>query len=303
MADARADLERVVPRLRRDFETSRRLVARAIDRANRVAEEALAIRRVLQSRMRQTSLVGSHDADIWEAAADEVLRVTRERDRELCIVAHEMRQPLAAAVAAQRLLDVTKQDVRNHARSVLARQLHHLSELIDGLLDYSRLTAEAPVLPRLHVDMIETVQRAIESVESSAGERRQEVCWHCSTARATVIGDPARLRQAVVNLLQNSVRYTPEEGRIDVSLATTDGNVRLDVRDTGEGLAPDRLERVFDPFVRISLAGPGLGIGLTLVRRIAGLHGGSITAASDGPGCGSTFTLMLPLAPESHADA
>jgi signal transduction histidine kinase len=88
-----------------------------------------------------------------------------------------------------------------------------------------------------------------------------------------------------------------------VSLATSDGNVRLDVRDTGEGIDSDRLERIFDPFVRISLAGPGLGIGLTLVRRIAGLHGGAITATSDGPGRGSTFTLVLPLAAERNVDA
>jgi signal transduction histidine kinase len=290
-------LARVLPQLRRDFETSRRLVTRAVERAARLADEAVATRRLIETRPQQRS--DGHDihVEVCNATAHELLRVSRERDRELGIVAHELRQSLAAALTADQLIAVSSNsETIARARGVLSRQLLHLSELVDTLLDYSRLSLQTASVATGSVDVVEVAGAAIEAVAPSAAERHQDMRLLHLGGKRIVRGDQSRLRQALVNLLQNAVRYTPESGRIDVAIHQRDGIVRVEVRDTGEGIDPERLKAIFDPFVRLSATGPGLGIGLTLVRRIVELHGGSISAASDGRGRGSVFTLSLPAA-------
>jgi signal transduction histidine kinase len=302
-ATNRADLERALPRLRHDLEISRRLAARAVERANRLAEQAQATRRVLEERLRAAEAGLTPDKQVWRAAAREVMRVSRERERDMGVVAHELRQPLAAALAAERLLAIHHNaDAREHTRSVLARQLAHLSELIDSLLDYSRLGLHNAPFGRDAVDMAAVAIEAIEAIEPSAADRRLAIRWLPAVETANVAGDRVRLRQALLNLLQNAVRYTPPDGHIDVRLDRDDGLVRVAVCDSGEGIAPERIESAFDPFVRLSSAGPGLGIGLPLVRRIMELHGGTVTGASEGEGRGSTFTISLPAAPDSNGD-
>lgn len=292
-----SDLSRMLPQLRRDCETSRTLARRAVERATRFADQAVATRQLLETRAHQPRDHTAPNSEIWEAAARELVRVSRERDRELGVVAHELRQSLGAALAADRLIAVsTSSEMQERARGVLSRQLVHLSNLIDNLLDYSRLSVNAVRFQGGTVDVVDIVQDAIESVATAAADRRQDIRLAHDGGPTKIVGDPVRLRQAALNLLQNAVRYTPEEGRIDVSLSSTDSRVMLQVRDTGEGIAADRLESIFDPFVRVSAAGPGLGIGLALVRRIVELHGGTIGAASAGPGRGSVFTVSLPQA-------
>ena len=290
------ELTQMLPRLRHDFETSKRLVARARERAARLSDEAVALRRLLESRARHPRPALTPAAEVWHAAAREIVRAARERDRELGIVGHELRQPLAAALAADRLLAVTERpDEAARARSVLSRQLLQLSELIESLLEYSRFSANQPLPDNAVVDIHEIVRDALESIEAVAAERRQQVRGPCP-GRSAVMGDRTRLRQVVSNLLQNAVRYTPEGGQIQVCVTTRDGSVEVEVRDTGAGIPADQLDAIFDPFVRLSSAGPGLGVGLALVRRIVELHGGSVRAASAGPGRGSVFTIVLPRA-------
>jgi len=290
-----AELARVLPRLRHDFETSRRLVARAVDRATRLADEAVATRRLLESRTQGSRGNLAPNAEIWNAAARELVRASRERDRELGVVAHELRQSLSAALAADRLLAVTsKAETVDRARAVLSRQLEHLSALVESLLDYSRLSLYGSVIQRRPVDLREIVTGAIETAGAVAAERAQHLTFREEGRLAPVEGDPLRLRQAVSNLLQNAVRYTPEGGRIDVVLADGGPHALVSVHDSGEGIPAERLEAIFDPFVRLSGVGPGLGIGLALVRRIVELHGGTVTAASEGAGRGSVFTISLP---------
>jgi len=291
------ELAQALPRLRHDFEASRHLVTRAMDRAARLSENAAAIRRLLATRARHPRPRLTPAAEVWHAAAHEMLRVAHERDRELGIVAHELRQPLAAALAAERLLAVDdRPNETARARAVLTRQLLQLSELVDSLLDYSRLTTQPPRVRETPVDMIEIVCGAIESVEAVAAERRLRIHGPRGGERALVLGDRSRLRQALLNLLQNAVRYTPPGGRIDVSVRAGDANVVAEVRDTGQGIATEHLDAIFDPFVRLSAAGPGLGVGLALVRRIVEMHGGAVQAASAGEGYGSAFTIVLPRA-------
>lgn len=177
----------------------------------------------------------------------------------------------------------------------MTARVEHLSEMIDALLDYSHLSVHFRPSQRRIVDMKDIVAGAITIVETSATARRQQLHADASTESAAVKGDPARLRQAVSNLLQNAIRYTPEEGQISVSVCAADGTVRVSVRDSGEGIARDRLPAIFEPFEGGASAAR-LGIGLALVRRIAEMHGGSVTADSEGSGRGSLFTLLLPRA-------
>jgi len=292
-----SEFARVLPRLRHNFETSRRLVTRSVERATRLADEAEATKRLLESRPKHTPAQASESsADIWSAAALELTRTSRERDRELGVVAHELRQSLMAAITADRLLaGGTNPETVERARAVVSRQLMNLSQLVEDLLDYSRLSFHAPARRR-SINLAHVAGDAIDIVISSAGERGQELTMSHDGAAATVSGDPRRLRQAIVNLLQNAVRYTPNGGLIEVTVRVQGERVLLDVRDNGQGIARDRLELIFDPFVRQSASGPGLGIGLAVARRIAALHDGTVSAASDAPGRGSVFTLALPRA-------
>ena len=290
-----ADFARVLPRLRHDFEQSRRLVAAALRRAARAADAAAASRRVLAARATLPCDGTTPSAQIWRAAAREVVRSTDDRDRSLAIVAHELRQPLAAAIAAHSLIAApgAGEETRRRAEAVLSRQLLHLSGLVDALLDYARLSVRARAIAAVPVDVNAVAADAVEAAAPLAGDRRHALEFQpCGTA-PVVLGDPTRLRQALANLLQNAVRYTPEGGRIGVTVSSHAGEIRVEVRDSGEGFMPDRLDEMFTPFVRLSASGAGLGIGLPLVRKIVELHGGRVTAASGGPGTGSVFTIVL----------
>src|SRR4051812_16036203 len=300
----RADLERMMPRLRQDVEASRRLAERAIERASRLADEAMATRRFLENRTRDAEALTTRDTQIWTAAAHEVERASRERDRQLGVVAHELRQPLAAAIAAERLLAVHPSgEARERARGVLSRQLEHLSSLTESLLLYSRLAIYSAPAGHAPVDLVAVAASAVEAVAPAASARQQDLRFEPAVAQASVAGDRTRLRQALLNLLHNAVRYTPPGGLIGVRIYCREDRVHVDVHDTGGGIAADRLDAVFDPFVRLSSGGSGLGIGLTLVRKIVELHGGTVTASSDGEGRGSVFTIALPLSTTDKDDA
>src|SRR5215831_16002543 len=184
-----SELARVLPRLRNDFETSRRLVTRAVERAARLADEAIARRRLLAERTQTPRNGAPPNAEIWNAAAREVVRVSRERDRELGVVAHELRQSLSAALAAERLLAVgVNPTAQERARAVLSRQLLHLAELVDSLLDYSRLSLHSATVPMRRVDLADVVGGAVETVSAAAAERRHQIDLHGAGAPVVVAG-------------------------------------------------------------------------------------------------------------------
>ena len=231
---------------------------------------------------------------------DRAVRDSDTKNEFLAMLAHELRNPLGAIRNAVAVLE--RVGAQNgpaiSARATIARQVGHLSHLIDDLLDVERVASGKIRLNCHPLDLAETVRHAVASFTGNAGlDREIEV----SSEPAWVDGDPDRLEQILANMVTNAVKYTPAGGRIYVSLRGDGHNAVLSVEDTGVGIEPDLLPSVFDMFVQgestLDRAQGGLGIGLTLVRRLVELHGGTVVAASAGAGQGSTFTVRLPQVP------
>jgi CheY-like chemotaxis protein/anti-sigma regulatory factor (Ser/Thr protein kinase) len=179
--------------------------------------------------------------------------------------------------------------------AIIRRQTAHLNRLIDDLLDVARVASGKVVLTRRPVELGGIVQHAVDVLRETGKLARHQVVLHLDAG--WVDGDVARLEQVTTNLLLNAVKYTPIDGRIDVRVEVDADTVRLRVRDDGAGIAPELLPRVFDPFVQseqsLDRSSGGLGIGLTLVRRIVEQHGGSVEARSDGVGSGTEMIVSL----------
>jgi CheY-like chemotaxis protein/two-component sensor histidine kinase len=182
---------------------------------------------------------------------------------------------------------------------VLERQLHHLIRLVDDLLDVSRITRGTLQLRREPIELATVVDHAVETARPLALERRHEIHVTLPPEPIFLQADPVRLAQVLNNLMNNACKYTEPGGQVWLSASRHGNEVVIRVRDTGLGIPPDRLGNIFDMFNQvdrsIERAQGGLGIGLTLVRRLVELHGGSILATSDGPGRGSEFVVRLPL--------
>jgi signal transduction histidine kinase len=291
------EFARELPRLRAEFQTSRQLASRARERALAAAETTRAMRTLLDAYAETSREDRSRtDADVWRAAAKEIVRATKERDRMLGLLSHELRQSLSAALSAERLLARRPEEpTAQRARAVLARQLEHLSHLVEDLLDFSRVSLGTMTIAPRRIDLRAVVEDAVDAIRPAAVEHGQELVLRLPKQPMRISGDPNRLLQVFVNLLQNASRYTPPDGRIVVSCVAEEADARVTVEDTGVGIAAESLARIFEPFVRENECGGGLGIGLALAARIVALHGGQITAASAGTGRGALFTVTLPL--------
>jgi signal transduction histidine kinase len=230
----------------------------------------------------------------------------RRKNAFLATMSHELRNPLAAIANAARLLELAgRGEPRlDAARDVLGRQIAHLVRLVDDLLDVSRIATGKISLRREPVDLAGVVARAVETALPQVTERRQRLTVSVPPEPLWVDGDPVRLAQVVANLLANAVKYTGEEGRIELGLgriaeAMPTAAAVLRVKDTGIGIAPEVLPRIFDLFSQgePDLARPegGLGVGLALVRELVALHGGSVRVASAGPGEGTEFEVRIPM--------
>ena len=223
---------------------------------------------------------------------------SRGKDEFLAMLGHELRNPLAAIASASSLLEHgadTLPDSARLASQVIRRQSLHLARILDDLLDVSRVIAGKITLKCDTVDLRELVERIVRLHQSTQDKRHTFVC---TLAPVWVYADPSRVEQIISNLISNAQKYTPSAGTITVELAREADCACLRVRDTGVGIDPALLPRIFDLFVQgartLDRADGGLGIGLTLVRRLAELHGGEISAASEGAGRGSEFVLRLP---------
>lgn len=219
----------------------------------------------------------------------------------LAMLAHELRNPLAPMRNAVRVMQIQPPaDPRMAwARDVIDRQINQLARLVDGLLDASRITRGKLYLNREPVRVETIVAQAVESCQSILDERGQELNIALGPQPLWVFGDLTRLVQSVFNLLSNASQFTPVGGRISITVKRLDDNVELTVCDTGVGITQELLPSIFELFVQgeppLGRRSSGLGVGLTLAREIATLHGGSITASSAGLNRGSEFTLQLPL--------
>jgi PAS domain S-box-containing protein len=235
--------------------------------------------------------------------AEAVLREANQRkDEFLAMLAHELRNPLAPIRNAAEALRLARSEepVVRWARDLIERQVQHLAHIVDDLLDVSRIVQGKVVLHRAPLDLRAVVRSAVETNRSAIDARGHALVLELPDMPLPVEGDFVRLTQVVGNLLTNAAKYTPEGGRITVTARADGGQVLLRVKDTGEGIARELLPQVFDLFTQahrtIDRSQGGLGIGLTVVKRLVDMHGGEITAASEGPGRGAEFTMRLPRA-------
>jgi PAS domain S-box-containing protein len=234
--------------------------------------------------------------------AEQALRdADRRKDEFLAMLAHELRNPLAPIRSAAEVLRLgSPQDgPQQWAREVIERQTQHLTRLVDDLLDVSRITRGMVTIRREPLDVAVVVQRSVETSRPMIDARHQQLTVSLPQQPLRVEGDLTRLVQVVANLLNNAAKYTEEGGRIEVEARGQDGIVSITVRDNGIGLSAELLPHVFDLFTQanrsLDRSQGGLGVGLTLVRHLVELHGGTVEAMSDGPGQGSQFTVRLPL--------
>lgn len=233
----------------------------------------------------------------------------RAKDEFLAMLSHELRNPLAPTLHALEVLRLRGGDdaARGRATEMLERQARHMARLVDDLLDVSRITRGKIDLRPETVDVAEMIRRAVESCHLMIEDRRHRLALALPPEPLWVEVDPARLEQVIANLLNNAAKYTPLGGCIAVAAERREGEAAITVTDDGAGIPPEMLGRIFDLFHQVdpSLARSqgGLGIGLTLVRRLVEMHGGSVEARSGGAGKGSAFTVRLPLAGGPPAEA
>ena len=223
----------------------------------------------------------------------------RNKDEFLAMLAHELRNPLAPILNAVQLMRMrpSEQQLR-WSQDVIQRQVTHLTRLVDELLDVSRITRGKITLSREPIDVAALITRAVETVHPLMQERAHEFEVELPDSTLKVHGDPVRLTQALGNVLGNAAKYTDRGGRIRLSSTRNGANIEIRVRDNGIGIPADLLPRIFDLFTQLDRSSDspsGLGIGLALVRRLVEMHGGSVTARSDGAGLGSEFLISLPL--------
>ncbi len=222
----------------------------------------------------------------------------RAKDEFLAMLGHELRNPLAPILTALQLLRLRGVQAGEREREIIERQVKHLVALVDDLLDVSRITRGKIQLHRSTFELSEALARAIETASPLFEQKRQVVHIDVPQTGLAVEGDLQRLAQVVANLLTNAAKYTEDGGRIDIVADAEGDEIVLRVRDTGIGIAPDTLPRIFDLFVQerqtIDRAQGGLGLGLAIVRSLAELHGGRVEAHSEGIGHGAEFILRLP---------
>ena len=225
----------------------------------------------------------------------------RLKDEFLAMLAHELRNPLAAISNAVQLMKRTdSKESREWSQEMIEAQIKNLSRMVDDLLDVSRITRGKIQLRKQYLDLLPIINSAIDSARPLIEERRHRLVVDLVPESLLVEGDPTRLEQVLVNLLNNAAKYTESSGRITLSAQTEGPNILITIVDTGVGMTPELLARAFDLFAQsdrtIARSEGGLGIGLTLVKSLVEMHNGTVTAESRGPGHGSRFTIRLPLA-------
>jgi len=237
--------------------------------------------------------------------AEALAEADQRKDEFLAMLAHELRNPLNAISTAVHIQNtVGPQDNQNQRlRATISRQTTHLARMVDDLLDVSRITRGKILLKKETLDLAELVERAVTTVQLLIDSRRHQLTVSMSPERLWIEGDALRLEQILVNLLNNAAKYTDTGGRISLSVERevqgSQACAVIRLRDTGMGIATGNLESIFELFMQedVSLArsSGGLGIGLTMARGLVQMHGGSISAHSEGRGRGSEFRVRLPL--------
>jgi PAS domain S-box-containing protein len=232
---------------------------------------------------------------------EELQRSERRMNEFLAMLAHELRNPLAPMRAALDLAARAPSDdgVQQYARDLLLRQLAHLTRLVDDILDVGRITSGKVTLKLEPLDLGDILSTSAQNLQPLLESRGQSIDVELPEAPTPILADPTRMAQVVSNLLSNAHRYGVERGRVAIKLRHDGDAALFEVSDDGIGIPPHLLPLVFEPFVQgergLDRGEGGLGIGLTLVKRLVEMHGGSVAATSAGVGCGSTFSVRLPM--------
>jgi signal transduction histidine kinase/CheY-like chemotaxis protein len=235
------------------------------------------------------------NAQLYREAAE----ANRAKDEFLATLSHELRNPLGAIANAVAALDRRggAEEAATRLRQIIHRQTHHLTRLVDDLLDVARATAGKIALNRQPLDLSDVAGGCVRSLRESGRARRHRVTFRAESV--VVSGDATRLAQIITNMLDNAIKFTPSGGSVDVDVLREGQEAVLRVTDTGIGIVPAMLSRVFELFAQaeqpMDRAVGGLGIGLSLSRRLVEMHGGTIAVASEGHGRGARFTVRLPV--------
>jgi two-component system CheB/CheR fusion protein len=302
-----------------DFLVKGRIDAALLERSIRYAIE----RKRYQNELRQmhielerrvherTAALEKANEELRAAAAanarlyEEVKEADRRKDEFLAMLAHELRNPLAPIRNALHIITMRGTERREGVRQaweIIDRQVEHMARLVEDLLDVGRITRGKINLQKQPLEVSTIVARAIEGSRPLLDARQHTLEVHIPEDAGWVEGDPVRLAQVLWNLLNNAAKYTPEGGRVWLTVEKGQGEVAIRVKDTGMGIAPEVLPKVFDLFAQgertLDRAEGGLGIGLTLVRQLTEMHDGSVEAYSEGVGKGSEFVVRLPLLTE-----
>jgi signal transduction histidine kinase/CheY-like chemotaxis protein len=279
----------------------------AIVAAAGLALSALLAVLVGRERRARSQAQGALEAE--RAARGEAERANRMKDEFLATLSHELRTPLHAILGWTTLLRLPglAEEKRRQGVDVIERNARAQSRLIEDLLDMNRIASGKLTLDIQRHDLRTIVQDAVRSMRPQFDAKGVRLRATAGDAPCVVNGDAARLAQVVGNLLSNAAKFTPAGGQVDVALARDGESARVAVRDTGEGIEPAFMERIFERFAQADASSArrhgGLGLGLSIVRQLVAMHGGSIRVESEGAGKGTTFEVTLPLAGESAAPA
>jgi signal transduction histidine kinase/ActR/RegA family two-component response regulator len=244
--------------------------------------------------------VEGSDVTARKLVEDELRAANRQKDQFLAMLAHELRNPLAPIMTAAQLLKLGRLDAKSVATAseIIVRQAEHMTDLVNDLLDVSRVTRGLVTLEKEELDLNVIVAAAVEQVRPLIDMRRHALTLQLSGRPAHVTGDRTRLVQVISNILNNAAKYTAPGGRIVLAVTVEAERVNVTVRDNGVGIAPEVLPYIFDLFTQAERTPDrsqgGLGIGLALVKSLVALHGGSVHAHSNGLGQGSEFSICLP---------
>jgi signal transduction histidine kinase len=278
-----------------------------LERPTRVNALVSSARAALRARERQFQ-VRQHLIE-RERAGEALKEVDRRKDEFLATLAHELRNPLAPIRNSLHILQMSepKEATASRLYEVMVRQLNHLVRLVDDLLELSRITRGQIELRRERIELAAIVRSAVETSAPFVEAARHQLAIALPTEPLFIDADPVRMVQVISNLLNNAVKYTDDGGQIWISSRAIDGQAVISVRDTGIGIAPKMQSRIFEMFAQVDRSAGrsygGLGIGLTLVKSLVEMHGGSVEVKSKGEGQGSEFVVRLPLAAQDAASS
>jgi two-component system CheB/CheR fusion protein len=277
-------------------------VVESLEHADGVLHHSIVSKFPIRDAAGEPAWVGGMAIDVTEARRTEA--ALREADRRktefLATLAHELRNPLAPIQNSLEILKHAASDpaVSRQSCEAIERQLGQLVRLVDDLLDVGRITSDRLQLRRGRIELGAVIQQAVETCRPAMARRRQTIQLGFPDSPVSLDADAVRLTQVFANLLDNACKYTPIGGTIAVRARQVDETVVISITDSGAGIPPEQLETIFEMFAQLDTSPErsGLGIGLTLVRRLVELHEGSVHARSEGPGTGSEFVVRLPIA-------